>query len=310
MMRRVAALALIAVAVASIALLYPRLRNNPLEEYTFEPPPWMDVIPIGWDHVTALCLGEWAEEPELAKHLSGPSIQLLGVRGATFAPKDVEVLVLPPGGCLSDCDSPIPTRATIYLLKNQSARRLYKAMAVSGTLRYRHAGFTVFFAVGRMPDGKRDRDYASLAAFRDDLMILVWGSPKEAKSALELLLSLSEGERLFDDEGMRKAFVLTSSGLRRLKFKVGGGDFLGVQARKVVLMLGISEGDGKVWLRAAATVEGMGELSPEILERAVSNLSSFEGVSLTPAGSYSGEGIVMVEFEIPRDQLETALSKL
>ena len=309
MMRRVAALALVAVAVASVALIYPRLKNNPLKEYAFQHEPWMDVVPTGWDEVTALFLGRWAEDPELAKHLTGPSIQLLGVRGATFAPKDVEVLVLPPSGCLADCDSPVPTRATIYLLKNESARRLYKAMAVSGTLRYRHSGFTVFFAVGRMPDGKRDRDYASLAAFRDDLMILVWGSPKEAKAALEQLLSLSEGEKLFDDEGMRKAFAITSSGLRQLKFRAGGGDLLGLQARRVVLTLGIDE-DGGVRLRAAAATGGVGELSPETLERAVSNLTSLQGVSLSPTESYSGDGVVVVEFEIPREQLEVALTKL
>ncbi len=310
MPRRVAALALIAVAVASAALIYPRLRRGRTVEFEFKPQPWMDVVPTSWDPTTALCLGEWAEVPRLAEHLGGSTIQLLGVRSASLSPKDVRVLVLPPDGCLADCDSPIPTRAAVYILENRSAVRLYKAMAVSGTLRYRDSGFTVFFAVGRTPDGRRDRDYASLAAFRDELMILVWGQPKRAKAALESLLALPEDERMFGDEGVKKAFALASSGLRTLKVVVGSGSSLRLGARKVVIALGVEEGGDRFFLRVSAVAEGMSELDPDALRLAASNLTSLQGVNLTSSGSYSGDGVTMVEFEVPGEQLEEVLGRL
>ncbi len=308
MLRRVAALlVLLAIAVASVILIYPRVSGDILREYSFQAEAWMDVLPMESRDLTVLFLGGWGSQPELAKYLKGPETLLLGVRRATLSPDDVEILVLPAGGCLARCNEAAPVKGFIYYLRNESRQRVYKALAVSGTLRYRFSGYTVFFAVGKTPTGERDENVASLLAFRERLMLVVWGPPKEAKEALESLLSLGEGERLFDDETIRRAYYLSQRDSTPLKLIVGRPPE-GLQGM-YFLMSVVVDDSGEVRVRAVLASEGS-SVDPVLLQQYVLNMSSLKGIELSADTTYSDNGLSLVEFRAAREDLEILISRL
>jgi len=308
MLRRVAALlVLLAIAAASVILIYPRVKGNALSEYSFQPEPWMEVLPTEARELTVLFLGEWESQPELVEHLKGPETRLLGVRRATISSGDVEVLVLPNGGCIAKCSEAIPVRAVVYYLKNESRQRVYKALAVSGTLRYRFSGYTVFFAVGKTPAGEKDKNVASLLAFRESVMVVVWGPPKDAKDALESLISTSQGERLFDDELIRRAYFLARLDSTPLKLVVRKPPE-GLQGMYLVMAV-VIDGSGDVKLRAVLASEGA-SIDPKVLECRVLNMSSLQGIELSTDSTYSKDGLSMVEFTATREELELLVSRL